>query len=103
VTILAFLRIGTHPRVFARPMSVGEATGYVSAWLGQPMVDVLDPGPRHWEILSRLMSEAQATANLTSDAHLAALAIEYGATLVSSDRDFTRFIDLKLINPLTAR
>jgi toxin-antitoxin system PIN domain toxin len=100
VTALAFLRSATHPRVFRRPLEMAEARAHVDSWLVRPMVDWIEPGPRHWQILSELLEGAQIRANLTTDAHLAALAIEFGATLASSDRDFTRFAPLKLLNPL---
>ncbi len=99
-TIVAFLRIGTNPRVFARPMDLKEACGHVSEWLERPMVRILDPTPAHWEVLGRLLVGAQAGANLVPDAHLAALAVEHGATLCSSDQDFSRFKGLAWQNPL---
>lgn len=101
VTILAFVRIGTHPRVFEHPMSIAEAGSHVESWLERPMVDLLEPGARHWPILSRLLARARASGNLVTDAHLAALAIEHGATLYSSDRDFARFDELSWEDPLT--
>lgn len=103
LTILAFLRIGTNPRAFEEPLSIPEAVGHASEWLGQPIVSVIEPGERHWSILSELLPSAQAKANLVMDAHLAALAIENGATLCTADRDFTRFRGLKLRYPLESR
>lgn len=103
VTVVAFVRIGTHPRVFEEPMTLGEATGYVTSWWEQPGVDVLEPGGRHWQILSRLLVDSRASGNLVTDAHLAALAIEYGATLCSTDRDFRRFEKLSWEDPLEAQ
>lgn len=99
-TILAFLRIGTSPRVFERPYRIEEAERIVSVWLDCPAVSVLQPGERYWEILRALLLEARAEAALVSDAALAALAIEHGATLCSTDRDFRRFKQLKLRNPI---
>lgn len=99
-TVLAFVRIGTHPRVFAQPLSMEEATGIVSEWFNRPMVDLLEPGERHWPILSELLARSQARGNLVTDAHLAALAIEHGATLCSTDQDFQRFPELRWTNPL---
>jgi len=98
--IVAFLRIGTHHRVFDHPLSMGEACGHVASWLARPMVDVLEPGPRHWGILQRLLVSSQATGNLVTDAHLAALAIEHGADLCSTDMDFARFEGLSWRDPL---
>lgn len=99
-TILAFVRISTTPRIFQDPFSAAEAAGIVSAWLEPPMVTILNPGERHWEILRRLVTEGQAHGPLITDAHLAALAIEHGATLATTDRDFTRFPGLRILNPL---
>jgi toxin-antitoxin system PIN domain toxin len=100
-TILAFLRIGTNPRALAQPMTIEEACAHVSSWLERPMVDLLEPTSRHWDMLGRLLVTSQSTANLVSDAHLAALAIEHGATLCTTDRDFARFEGLSWRNPLT--
>jgi uncharacterized protein len=101
-TLLAFLRISTHPRLLQAPFSLPEATGHVAAWLCRPMVDVLHPTARHWEILRGLVERGQAGGNLVPDAHLAALAVEHGATLCTTDRDFARFDGLALVNPLAA-
>jgi toxin-antitoxin system PIN domain toxin len=100
VSLLAFLRITTGPRSFIDPMSLDEAGGIVTAWLAHPGVTVLQPTERHWTILSRLLVDGQARGPLVMDAHLAALAIEHGATLCTTDRDFTRFKGLRLLNPL---
>jgi len=101
-TLVAFVRIGTHRRVFAQPLTVDEACAVVSSWLGRPMVHVLEPGPRHWEILARILVLSQASGNLVTDAHLASLAIEHGAVLMSTDRDFARFPGLAWQDPLAA-
>lgn len=98
--IFGFLRLTTSPRVFAKPLPVGEALGHVRAWLAQPQAQVLQPGPRHLEIAFRLIEGLGVAANLTTDAQLAALAIEYQATLCSSDCDFARFPGLRWVNPL---
>ena len=100
LTLWAFLRIATNPRVFERPLSISEAGAAVSAWLAQPGSGVLEPGERHWEILSGLMREAQIAGPLVMDAVLAAIAIEHGAMLCTTDRDFSRFLGLKWTNPL---
>jgi uncharacterized protein len=99
-TILAFLRIGTHAGILTEPMPVSEAASIVSGWLVQRPVSLLHPTERHWDILSRLLTGGQASGPLVMDAHLAALAIEHGAVLCSTDRDFTRFKGLRLLNPL---
>jgi hypothetical protein len=100
VTVLAFVRIMTHHQVFRRPFSLAEAVGIVDEWLGHPMVSVLDPGDRHWSVLRRLLLDGQASGPLSTDAHLAALAIEHGATLYTTDRDFARFPGVKVVDPL---
>lgn len=101
-TILAFLRISTHTGIFDRPLRLDEAIRHVNAWLEQPATRLIQPTERHWLILSRLLPEAQARGPLVMDAHLAALAIEHGATLCSSDRDFRRFSGLRVVDPLAA-
>lgn len=100
LSILAFLRIGTNPRLRQSPLSMAEASGHVRSWLTRRNVSVLEAGPRHWEILDGLLREAKVTGNLVSDAHLAALAIEHGANLITSDHDFARFPGLRWEDPL---
>jgi uncharacterized protein len=99
--ILGFLRLSTRSGVFAVPLAPEVACGLVADWLRQPVVQVANPGPRHWEILQSLITRAGTAGNLTTDAHLAAVAIEYGAELCSTDYDFARFVpDLRFRNPL---
>lgn len=100
VTIWAFIRIATSPRVFEQPLSIAEADTIVSSWLAQPAAGMLEPGDRHWDLLRRLLTEGQASGPLAMDAALAAIALEHGATLHTTDRDFTRFDGLSWINPL---
>ncbi len=100
VTAWAFLRIASNTRVFERPFSVAEADAIVASWLDQPHVAILEPGERHWGILTRLLRDGQASGPLVMDAVLAAIAIEHGAVLHTSDRDFTRFAGLEWKNPL---
>lgn len=95
----AFIRIGTNPRVFERPLSVEEAVDRVQSWLDQPCTRVVRSTERHWVIFKQLLEDGQAVANLVSDAHLAALAIEHGCVLASTDSDFARFATLKWRNP----
>ena len=102
LTLLAFLRISTSPRPLENPLSVAEAGAIVSDWLDRPTVILLNPGDRHWQILRDLIIKGQARGALVTDAHLAALAIEHGATLATTDRDFARFPGLKFFNPLDA-
>jgi len=100
LTLWAFLRITTNPRVFDHPLSFAEAGAAVASWLEQPNAGILEPGDRHWEILCRLTTTGQAAGPLMMDAALAAIAIEHGATLHTTDRGFARFPELKWRNPL---
>jgi len=102
VVILAFLRLTTQPRILTRPLSLDEAIAIVHEWLNRPNVSIAEPTVRHWEVLSTLLPTGQAKGRLVTDAHLAALAIEHGAVLYTTDRDFTRFPGLKWSNPLDA-
>jgi uncharacterized protein len=99
-TVLAFLRIGTNPRALQRPLTLEAAIGIVDSWLEQPCVTLVGPGPRHYQILRDVLRSAQAKGPLVTDAHLAALALEHGAILATSDRDFSRFDGLQTVNPL---
>ncbi len=96
----AFIRIGTNPRVFESPLSLEQAVARVQSWLEQPCARVVRPTDRHWTVFQQMLSDGQAVANLVTDAHLAALAIEHGCQLASTDSDFARFSRLKWINPL---
>lgn len=98
--ILAFLRLTTRQGLFRNPLSPDRAFDLVAAWLERPPVTVIDPGPRHFMILRGLLTPLGTAGNLTSDAHLAALAIEHGAELCSCDADFARFPGLHWQNPL---
>ena len=101
--ILAFARLATNPRLFRAPLTIDEACAAIQGWLSQPLLQILEPTDRHWAILSGLLVSSQVRGTLVMDADLAALAIEHGATLVTTDRDFTRFNGLKLLNPLAPR
>lgn len=98
--LLAFLRLTTRPGLFRNPMPLDAAFDLIDTWLEQPSVSIVDPGPRHRTILRGLLSPMGSGGNLTSDAHLAALALEHRAELCSSDHDFQRFPGLKWRNPL---
>lgn len=100
VVLLAFLRLTTSTRIFERPLSVEQAATYIDHWLQQPVVTTPVPGPRHWPILRNLLEQAGTGGNLTTDAHIATLALEHGYTVYSSDYDFKRFAGLKHVNPL---
>jgi toxin-antitoxin system PIN domain toxin len=103
VSVLAFLRLTTNPRAFEQPLSINEAITVISEVLARPMVAMIAPGEQHWGILRELLSQAQVRGALVTDAHLAALAIEHGATLHTTDRDFERFPGLRTHNPLTQK
>jgi uncharacterized protein len=98
--LCAFIRIGTNPRVFEHPLSLDQAISRVQSWLNQPCTRLIHPTERHWQVLQQVLVDGQAVANLVTDAHLAALAIEHGCDLVSTDADFARFPRLKWRNPL---
>lgn len=100
VVILGFLRVATNPRVFRNPLSVTDAIQVAEGWLSRPNVLVLIPREGHWRILVNLLRGSGTAGNLTTDAHLAALCIEYGAELCSADSDFRRFEGLRWHNPL---
>jgi toxin-antitoxin system PIN domain toxin len=100
VVLLGFLRITTSARIMPAPLSPERAFSLVDEWLHQPCVRIVTPTERHWDILKELGLSHGTAGNLTTDAHLAALAIENGATLYSSDNDFARFAGLRWKNPL---
>lgn len=99
VTILGFIRISTQRRIIDRPMFARDAIARVRSWLELPNVEIISPGDRHGEILFRLIEEMGTAGDLTTNAHLAALAIEHRAQLVSTDTDFARFRGLRWFNP----
>lgn len=93
--ILAFLRLATHPGVFAHPLTAEQAVATLRGWLDQPSATIVEPTTRHLEILAGLLAESGTAANLVGDAHLAALAVERDATIVSFDADFGRFAGVR--------
>jgi uncharacterized protein len=99
-TLLAFLRITTNPKAIEKPLAASDARAIVESWLAQPVAAIVLPTERHFALLCRLITTGQARGPLVSDAHLAALAIEHGSTLVTNDRDFARFPSLKVQYPL---
>ncbi len=99
---LAFLRLATNPRLFARPLPTAVAWAQLRDWLNHPRVWVPEPTDGHLSILGELLQATQATGNLVPDAHLAAIAIQHGLTLCSADADFARFPGLSWTNPLHA-
>lgn len=99
-TITAFLRIVTNPRLSGKRFTPEEAAQIVEQWLEQPNVSLLPPGDQHWRLLRQMMKDGQARGPLISDADLAALTVEYGGVLHTTDRDFARFPALRWTNPL---
>jgi toxin-antitoxin system PIN domain toxin len=91
IALLAFIRIGTNPSILPNPMSADEATAQAETWLGAPAAVLAQPTARHAGLLRGLLRDTGTAGNLTTDAHLAALAVEHGADVVSYDRDFARF------------
>ncbi len=100
--LTAYIRIGTNARLHRRPLMLKEAVERVQSWLDQPCVRVLTPTDQHWPLFQQMLRAGNATANLVSDAHLAALAVEHNCVLHSTDDDFARFRGLKWRNPLVA-
>jgi hypothetical protein len=99
-SLLGFLRVATNPRIFERPDRLSHAWRQVEEWLALPNVWIPQPGDRHREILAGFVPRLSRGGNLIPDAHLAALAIEHGLTLCSTDGDFARYPGLKWLNPL---
>lgn len=102
IAIIGFIRITTRRGVTPSSISAEQAIATVQSWLALPNVDIIHPTERHAEILFSLLNELGTAGNLTSDAHLAALAIEYDVTLATTDVDFLRFAKLRTVNPLNA-
>jgi toxin-antitoxin system PIN domain toxin len=100
LSLLAFLRITTNPRLFPRPNPIAKAWEQVSEWLACDTAWTPQPTERHATVFATLLRQGGVHGNLVSDAHLAALAIEHGLTLCSADSDFARFANLRWVNPL---
>jgi toxin-antitoxin system PIN domain toxin len=98
--MLGFVRLVTHPSVLVRPLAPVAALGHVRRWLDQESVRIVEPGPRHMELLRALFQSTGVAGSLTTDTHLAALAIEHQAELHSNDADFARFPGLRWRNPI---
>ncbi len=103
VVIFGFIRIGTNRSVFRKPMTCAEAAGQVRSWFNQPPVQMLVPGPQHFEQVITLLQSAGATTNLVTDAQIAALAIEHDAVVHTADADFVRFAGLRWFNPISGQ
>jgi toxin-antitoxin system PIN domain toxin len=102
-SLLAFVRLASNPSVLKKPVSPYAAWRQVEAWLSSEVAWVPGPGEHHAAILGKLLADRAMTSRLVPDAHLAALAIEHGVTLCSTDGDFARFAGLRWQNPLTTR
>lgn len=98
--LFGFVRLSSNPRVLDPPLAIEEALANVEAWFERPQVQFLQPGPRHLEIAFTLLRDVGAAANLTTDAQLAALAMEHQGELHSNDVDFGRFQGLRWVNPI---
>jgi len=102
VVILGFVRVATHRSALKRPMTIDAAEQYVQSWLAQPVVRIVEPGYRHAAILFGILRELGTAANLTTDAHIAALSVEHRATVHTNDGDFRRMPGLRCHNPLVS-
>lgn len=91
IALLAFVRLSTKAGLFPRPLDPATAMAIVRAWTGAPSAVVVEPTVRHADVLAALLEEVGAGGNLVNDAHLAALALEHGAEIVSYDTDYARF------------
>ena len=101
VPVLAFLRLSTRVDLFPRPLSVSAAVDVVQDWLSQPSVEVVHPTARHLDVMGSLLAQVGSGGNLVSDAHLAALAVEHRAEIVSYDNDFSRFPGVRWERPVS--
>ncbi len=99
-SLAAFLRISTHPRAFQQPLAPATAWELITDWLAAPVAWIPQPGPEHARILGALVTTYEISGNLVPDAQLAALAIEHGVPVYSTDTDFARFRELHWIDPL---
>ena len=100
IVVLSFLRVTTRAGIMRKPMASERAIAYVDSWLAQPQVVLVRPGEQHWAILRNLLQTSGTGGNLTSDAHLAALAIEQGWAIYTTDHDFRRFAGVKVVHPI---
>jgi toxin-antitoxin system PIN domain toxin len=103
VAVLAFLRITTRSGILDRPLAPADALAVVDGWFRQPFVKPICPGPNHWPLLCQLLTATGTAGNLTTDTHLAALALEHGCTIYSADYDFRRFPGVVHIDPLAQK
>lgn len=99
-SVLGFVRVVTSARIFRVPLLIDRAVAIVDEWLQQQSVEIIQPTPRHWSTLREMLTKGQAGGPMTTDAHLATLAVEHGATVFTTDRDFLRFPGVRVVNPL---
>lgn len=102
IVLLAFVRLVTRAAIVRHPLPAEAALAYVDEWLALPSVLAVSPGPGHWAILRTLLAAAGTAGNLTTDAHIAALALELAAPICTADRDFLRFPGVKVVGPFVA-
>jgi len=102
LALVGLVRIVTNPRIFQRPSTLEEALAFADELTSRPTAFLVGPGPKHWELVGELCRAAKATAKLVADAQHAAIAIEHGCTLVTTDSDFGRFPHLRWRHPLAA-
>lgn len=100
IAVAGFLRIVTHPRIYRRPTPLLTAIAFVDGLVEHPTCIAAAAGARHWTILRELLADADARGNLVPDAHLAAIAVEHGATVATRDRGFARFLRVRWFDPL---
>lgn len=103
VVLLAFLRLVTRGAIVHRPLAPEKAYAFVDEWLALPVVRPVGPGPGHWPLLRALLGPLGTAANLTTDAHIAALALENRARLCTADNDFRRFPGVEIVDPFESR
>lgn len=99
IVLLAFVRLVTRQAIVRHPLSAEAALAYVDEWLSLPAVQPVSPGPGHWAVLRTLLASTGTAGNLTTDAHIAALALELAAPICTADRDFLRFAGVKVVGP----
>ncbi len=102
-TICGFLRIITNNRIFKNPVTIDQAIGIVDGWLELENTHIVAPEKHYWPMFARMLTESQAAGDLVMDAHIAAMAASCGATVASTDRDFTRFPGIQLVNPIASK
>jgi uncharacterized protein len=99
-SLLAFFRLVTNPRIYSPPATAADAWQRIEDWLSRPAAWIPVPGSRHQQVLGGIVRECRPAGNLVPDAHLAALALEHGLTVVSTDTDFARFPGVAWLNPV---